>query len=207
MTRCVTAAGSVASEGRRFSYRCHGGRVHRGAGVRLPSLGEDGLCGDGHAFRGRSTGVACRPRTRHPRCHQGMEQAARHLRVVAGSSGDCIPAVDWRLSPPASRSRAVQGRRGSEHRARQAAAVRAGYGRGGRHVVRARPERKLARHRGVFLEGPAPARRLESVGLVSRRRAPPFNRPARRLELRRRVLGGRRGDAGKDARRGRSCGG
>jgi hypothetical protein len=43
-----------------------------------------------------------------------------------------------RFAPARVLSRAVQGRRDGEHRARQAAAERAGSGRGGRHVVRAR---------------------------------------------------------------------
>jgi hypothetical protein len=60
-------------------------------------------------------------------------------------------------------SRAVQGRLDGEHRAPQAAAVRAGSGRGGRHVVRAQPEWTLARHRGVFLEG---RRRLVAPALA-----------------------------------------
>ena len=47
------------------------------------------------------------------------------------------PGRPWRARPRP-RARAVQGGKHGEHRARQAAAVRAGYGRGGRHVVRAR---------------------------------------------------------------------
>ena len=70
--------------------------------------------------------------------------------LMAGCVG---PAVERTLAlartPASVQARCSEGRDG-EHRA-PAAAVRAGYGRGGRHVVHARQGRKRARHRGGVL--------------------------------------------------------
>jgi len=115
------------------------------------------------------------------RARSAVRREARRARGRANRRGALIgvglggPAMGGAayaaLMPAPFHARCSDGEDGG-HRARQAAGVR--YGRGCRHVVRARAGWTLARHRGGDPEGPAPARRLE-VWARARNRAPPFN--------------------------------